>query len=882
MAIFYTDSGSFNSLQVTGSTTISASSGIALQLKSSGSTILSISGSGGEIFNISDASSTNLFSVSSGSLTIFSVNNSKSTNISGSLTVTGSLNVTTGITGSLLGTSSYAIQALSSSYFSGSVTSASFATTASYVANAISASYAPNTTFPYTGSALITGSLTVTGSVNANNFTGSLLGTSSWAQNSITSSYIQNAQTASYVLNAVSSSFASTALTSSYIQTAQTASYVTSSAIVGTVISASYALTSSYVLNAISSSFATTASYALNSVGAAFPYTGSAEITGSLGITGSLNNGLNNIAPGLYSHAEGGETIADGNYSHAEGRNTQALGAYSHAEGEYATAGGAHSHAEGANTFALGGSSHAEGTGTYTYGDKSHAEGSETTAIGQNSHAEGSSTLTGGNAYSCSISDGFVEIDASQGDLTNTFTEGITILFGDTFTIGASVQQGIVTGSLFNGTNTTFQLLNLSSTIATAGILDKNGNLPNQLGGNTAHAEGSGTTALGDFSHAEGSGTTSYGAYSHAEGNGNSFGDFSHAEGSSTSVGQYSHAEGAGTTLASSSHAEGNGTISGYKAYSANITAGVVTFERYYNDLSAIFSPGTKILVNDFNQNSVIIHEVDSVTFTGGETLVTLVDTSYDPQITLYVGIQDSPQPPYADLSFGDYSHAEGFQTTTLGYASHTAGLGTIAYGYHQSVIGQYNTPVEISSSFVIGDGTDTSNRHNLLVASSGSVNVSGSINSTSITTTEFNLSGSQIETAWTSYSPTWTTDDVTQPSLGDGTLTGAYKQIGKTVFVRIKLIYGSTTSGGTGAFLFSLPISASDASGVQFPCSILNSGNAWYGGIANGAYSGFADKTAIITSQTSSNVWEAVTSTFPITFGDLDSLQFNGSYEIA
>lgn len=63
--------------------------------------------------------------------------------VSGSQQVTGSLNVTGGITGSLSGTASYAL-------------------------NALSASYAPNTSpFPYTGSALITGSLGVTGSITA-------------------------------------------------------------------------------------------------------------------------------------------------------------------------------------------------------------------------------------------------------------------------------------------------------------------------------------------------------------------------------------------------------------------------------------------------------------------------------------------------------------------------------------------------------------------------------------------------------------------------------------------------------------------------------------------------------------------------------------------
>jgi hypothetical protein len=83
------------------------------------------------------------------------------------------------------------------------------------------------------GSAIITGSLTVTAGI-----TGSLFGTASWAL---------NASTSSYVLQAVSASFASTA---SFVTTAQTASYVLNA------VSASFATT------ATSASFASTSSYA--------------------------------------------------------------------------------------------------------------------------------------------------------------------------------------------------------------------------------------------------------------------------------------------------------------------------------------------------------------------------------------------------------------------------------------------------------------------------------------------------------------------------------------------------------------------------------------------------------------------------------------------
>ena len=89
--------------------------------------------------------------------------------------ITGSLTITEGITGSLLGTASYATQALSASW---------------------APSVASNP-FPFTGSAIISGSLTVTGSINnTGGITGSLLGTASWASSA------SQAISASYALSA--------------------------------------------------------------------------------------------------------------------------------------------------------------------------------------------------------------------------------------------------------------------------------------------------------------------------------------------------------------------------------------------------------------------------------------------------------------------------------------------------------------------------------------------------------------------------------------------------------------------------------------------------------------------------------------------------------
>jgi len=124
----------------------------------------------------------------------------------GPVLVTGSLNVSQGITGSLLGSASFATNALTASFLSGTALSSSYAisasraetaTTASYVLNAISSSYSLS---------------------------------SSISDTSISASVALNANTASYVLNAVSASFATTA------------SHVT-----GTVTSASFASTASFI-----------------------------------------------------------------------------------------------------------------------------------------------------------------------------------------------------------------------------------------------------------------------------------------------------------------------------------------------------------------------------------------------------------------------------------------------------------------------------------------------------------------------------------------------------------------------------------------------------------------------------------------------------------
>ncbi len=187
------------------------------------------------------------------------------------LTYDGFTLIATGsFTGSFIGTSSWAVQALSSI----------FATTASYIFGdifdstnpALSASYALSSSYVLSSSYALSSSYVLS---------------SSYA---LTASFVA---TASYVTGALFTNInpaltASHALTASFVRTAQTASYVTGSIFTNTnpALSASYALsassatTASYVLGSIftSTNQALTASFALTSSFSSNTRAGSASV----------------------------------------------------------------------------------------------------------------------------------------------------------------------------------------------------------------------------------------------------------------------------------------------------------------------------------------------------------------------------------------------------------------------------------------------------------------------------------------------------------------------------------------------------------------------------------------------------------------------------
>jgi len=79
-------------------------------------------------------------------------------------------------------------------------------------------------------------------------------------------------------------------------------------------------------------------------------------------------------------------------------------------------------------------------------------------------------------------------------------------------------------------------------------------------------------------------------------------------------------------------------------------------------------------------------------------------------------------------IASGKYSHAAGYQTTAAGDYSCAGGKNTEAFANFQTAIGKFNIQSNNTSLFVVGDGLDILNRHDILRVNSGSVEVTGSL----------------------------------------------------------------------------------------------------------------------------------------------------------
>ena len=134
---------------------------------------------------------------------------------------------------------------------------------------------------------------------------------------------------------------------------------------------------------------------------------------------------------------------------------------------------------------------------------------------------------------------------------------------------------------------------------------------------------------------------------------------------------------------------------------------------------------------------------------------------------------------------------------------------------------------------------------------------------------------------AMTSYTPTWGSSG-TAPTIGNGTVIGAYSQIQKTVFFRCGVTFGTTTTFGTGNYTLTLPTAPS--SGIPYWSFLgyaLQGGNAYTLTFdVNGGSS-----TAALNYQSSLvGLKTRVTPTAPLTWTATtnNGFWFSGTYEAA
>lgn len=123
---------------------------------------------------------------------------------------------------------------------------------------------------------------------------------------------------------------------------------------------------------------------------------------------------------------------------------------------------------------------------------------------------------------------------------------------------------------------------------------------------------------------------------------------------------------------------------------------------------------------------------------------------------------------------------------------------------------------------------------------------------------------------AWDTYTPVWAAS-TTAPALGNGSLYGRYRLLGKTCQFSVQLAIGSTTNGGSGTWSLSLPFAA-EAWQQQSAAGWLNS---------NGAY--IAPLAAVISGSSISGIVEGRTqlqSGYALAAGSV--IVFTGTYEIA
>ena len=135
------------------------------------------------------------------------------------------------------------------------------------------------------------------------------------------------------------------------------------------------------------------------------------------------------------------------------------------------------------------------------------------------------------------------------------------------------------------------------------------------------------------------------------------------------------------------------------------------------------------------------------------------------------------------------------------------------------------------------------------------------------------------LQASWDAYSPTWTAV-TTNPALGDGTLTGRYLRIGKTILFTLTLTMGATTTYGTGGWILSLPVAARSGRRAVGQVDILAGANGYVGaGIVLG---GTTSLFLAVPGTVAGGPDRSVATGVPVAWASGNTLAATGTYEAA
>jgi hypothetical protein len=137
---------------------------------------------------------------------------------------------------------------------------------------------------------------------------------------------------------------------------------------------------------------------------------------------------------------------------------------------------------------------------------------------------------------------------------------------------------------------------------------------------------------------------------------------------------------------------------------------------------------------------------------------------------------------------------------------------------------------------------------------------------------------------AWTSYTPTFSAAGI-GAILGNGTVTGFYKQRGKTIQGRVRLVAGSTTTFGSFDLTISTPTATLPASGIINSVGtgyVYDTSGATYYQIYVDTF--YASKFSFRCFQVAFtySILATVQDTVPFTWATGDTIDFYFSYEVA